>query len=40
MFFFDLPTHKDENKAICLKCGWLGIVHDLLPLNGDKKYPS
>jgi Zn-finger nucleic acid-binding protein len=24
--------YKDENRATCLACGWVGIVHDMKPL--------
>lgn len=24
--------YKDENRAICHSCGWVGIVHDMKPL--------
>ena len=29
-WFRDSETFKDENKAMC-SCGWVGIVHDLVP---------
>jgi ribosomal protein L32 len=30
---FDPTTYRDENRAICDDCQWVGTVHDLVPVK-------
>jgi transcription elongation factor Elf1 len=36
-FFKDLKSAKDNNKADCGNCKWIGIVHNLIENNNVKE---